>query len=175
MQSDDVLVSPPIFTMSPGGCQVVRLLLRRPPLEQESTYRIQVDQIPPSASSSAMRVALRMSLPLFAESTTAAAPRLQGVTSVPQFRIERANNQYDLVAVNNGVRHVALSDLTLTTSDGRMLEIEMPTPPYVLARATRRWRLATPAVPLASDSTAHLSAKAETGAIDQVIPIISMR
>lgn len=46
--SDAVLVSPPLATIPPHGSQVIRIVLRKRPEEQEATYRILLDQIPPT-------------------------------------------------------------------------------------------------------------------------------
>ena len=101
--SEEVVISPPIASIAPGGNQVVRLVLRLPPMgrDQESTYRILVDQIPPPAEPGIVHVVLRLSIPIFAEPMKRAAPNVQ-------YHVEVKAGQTYLVAVNNGLRHDVL-------------------------------------------------------------------
>jgi fimbrial chaperone protein len=168
--SDELLASPPLATIPPGGTQIVRLALRQPPQGHEATYRILIDQIPPPAEPGVVRVTLRLSLPIFAEGETRVAPHLQ-------FHIERDAGQSYLVALNDGSRHETLRDITLTTSDGNKLTTEAHASPYVLAGATRRWRLDAQTPLPARGGTVHLSANADTstGVVDQAVPIVEGR
>lgn len=106
------MVSPPIATIAPAAMQVVRLILRQPPVGREVTYRIFVDQIPPPAEPGMVHVVLRLSIPIFAQPATPAVPRIR-------FHIEQEGGQLVLVGVNNGLRHEALRNIALHTSDGR--------------------------------------------------------
>ena len=69
--TDAVVLSPPIATIAPGASQVIRLILRQLPQGREATYRILVDQIPPPAEPGIVHMVLRMSIPIFAEPSTA--------------------------------------------------------------------------------------------------------
>ena len=48
LDTDDIIVSPPLGTIAPNGQQIVRLLLRKPPVKRKSTYRIFLDKNSPS-------------------------------------------------------------------------------------------------------------------------------
>lgn len=133
--SDEIMVSPPLATIQPGGTQIVRLVLRNQVVGREGTYRVLLDQIPPPAEPGVVRVALRMSLPVFAEPATRVAPDLS-------FHIEHENDQAYLVAVNNGGRHEVIRDVTLEAKNGANLTIDSTVSPYVLAGAKRRWPIA---------------------------------
>lgn len=168
--STELLASPPLATIAPGASQIVRLVLRRPPQDREATYRVLIDQIPPPAEPGVVHVVLRVSLPVFAEATTRTAPpRLQ-------FQLRRDAKGAYLVALNDGGRHQILRDIVVTTSDGSKLKAEANASPYVLAGASRRWRIVAQApLPLpAPGKTVRLTANADTstGAIDQSIPIV---
>ena len=103
------------------------LILRQPPAGREVTYRILVDQIPPPAEAGTVHVVLRLSIPIFAQPTTPAVPHIR-------FHIEKENGQLVLVGVNNGLRHEAIRDIALRTSDGRELKGRTRARrPYILA------------------------------------------
>lgn len=129
--SDEIMVSPPLATIQPGGTQIVRLVLRNQVVGREGTYRVLLDQIPPPAEPGVVRVAL----PVFAEPATRVAPDLS-------FHIEHENDQAYLVAVNNGGRHGVIRDITLEAKNGANLTIDSTVSPYVLAGAKRRWPIA---------------------------------
>ena len=162
--SDQLLASPPIATIAPGTMQVVRLILRQPPAGREVTYRILVDQIPPPAEAGTVHVVLRLSIPIFAQPTTPAVPHIR-------FHIEKENGQLVLVGVNNGLRHEAIRDIALRTSDGRELKEEPSASPYILAGSTRRWRMVGQgSSPLANESM-RLTAHGDGGAIQQTVVV----
>jgi fimbrial chaperone protein len=164
--SDAVVVSPPLASIAPGATQVVRLILRQPPQGREATYRILVDQIPPPAEPGIVRVVLRLSIPVFAQPATRAVPHVQ-------FHVELNAGQTYLVGINDGLCHEVIRDIALSTSDGRKLKAESSALPYILAGATRRWRIvAQGPLPLPSD-TLLLKAHAAAGAIDEQVRVVA--
>jgi fimbrial chaperone protein len=163
-ESDELVVSPPIATIAPGASQVVRLILRKSAQGRESTYRIFVDQIPPPAEPGVVHVVLRLSIPVFVKPATRTAPDVR-------FHLEHEGEQLVLVGINDGLRHAVIRNILLRTSDGRELKEEPSASPYILAGATRRWRLVgqgSGSFPLSSQPL-RLTAKGDTGAIDQTI------
>jgi fimbrial chaperone protein len=163
--SDGVLVSPPLATIAPGATQIVRLLLRRPPQGQEATFRILLDQIPPAAAAGTVRVALRLSIPIFALPPTRAFPHVQ-------FRVVSETGQAYLVAHNDGDCHETIRDIELTTSEGAKLKTRDGSP-YILAGATRRWPIVALDHPLPPHGTVRLMARGEGGAIDELVPVVT--
>src|ERR1035438_6906638 len=113
--SDEVVVSPPLASIAPGASQVVRLILRKTPQGREAAYRVLIDQIPPPAEAGVVHIVLRMSLPIFALPMTRALPHVQFHTEVHAGKIY-------LVGINDGLRHEAIRDIELSTSDGRKLK-----------------------------------------------------
>ncbi|AWV05401.1 molecular chaperone (plasmid) [Burkholderia sp. JP2-270] len=164
--SEEVLASPPLTTIAPRATQVVRLVLRRPPQGHEATYRVLLDQIPPPAAPGTVRIALRLSIPVFAEPETRVAPHVQ-------FHIERDAGRAWLVAINDGGRHETIRDIALTTSEGSGLRTEANVSPYVLAGATRRWRIVEQARLPVAGGTVRLTARAETGVVDQPVSVVA--
>jgi len=164
--SDEVVVSPPLAMIAPGAKQVVRLILRNPPQGREATYRILLDQIPPPAEAGVVHVVLRLSIPIFALPMTRALPHVQ-------FHIEVHDGQICLVGINDGLRHEAIRDIELSTSDGRKLKEVPSSSPYILAGITRRWNItAQGPLPLPSE-TLRLTAQSVSGAIEQQVPVVA--
>lgn len=164
--SDVIVASPPIATIAPGGTQVVRLILRRQPQGSEATYRILVDQIPPPAEPGVVHVVLRLSIPIFAQ------PDTRAIADV-QFHIECDSGQMYLVAINKGLRHEAIRDILLLTSDARELKPAPGSLPYILPGATRRWAI-TPQGPLPlPGESLRLKAHTDAGAIERQVNVVA--
>jgi fimbrial chaperone protein len=141
--------------------------LRQAPAAREAAYRILLDQIPPPAAPGTVRLALRLSIPVFAEPAARAAPQLQ-------WSIESAGGRVFLVAVNSGTRHETVRGIALLAADGAALQVEAQTPPYVLAGAARRWLI--PGLrSLPPGSTLRLTAGGDGGAIDQMVRVNAAR
>jgi fimbrial chaperone protein len=164
--TNEVVVSPPIASIAAGASQVVRLILRQTPQSREATYRILLDQIPPPAEAGVVHIVLRMSIPIFAQPMTRALPHVQ-------FHIEVHAGQVYLVGINDGLRHEAIHDIELSTSDGRTLKESPSSSPYILAGVTRRWNIdAQGPLPLPSE-TLRLTAQSVSGAIEQQVPVVA--
>ena len=162
--TDELLASPPLATVAAGATQVVRMILRRPPQGQEASYRILLDQIPPPAAPGTVRIALRLSIPILAEPATRSS-----ATCAMADRKRRRTGA--LVAVNDGSRHETVRDIALATAGGGSLKVEANISPYILAGATRRWRIVTPGPGPTLGASLHLTARADTGAIDQTVSV----
>ena len=162
--TDELLASPPLGTIAAGATQVVRIVLRRPPQAREATYRILLDQIPPAAAPGTVRIALRLSIPIFAAPPTRVAPHVQ-------WRIESSGRQASLVAVNDGTRHETVRDIALVSPGGSSAKVEANVSPYILAGATRRWRIQ--GSPPAPGATVQLTAQGISGSIDQPVPVVA--
>lgn len=163
--SDEILLSPPMATIAPGGSQVVRIILRKKPQAKESTYRIVLDQIPPPAEPGVVRVVLRMSMPVFAQPSVRALPHVQ-------FHLEREGDKSFLVASNDGTHHEAVRDIVLMTGDGRKLKMAGNTSPYVLAGSVRRWPIVAPDTGPVPETSLHLTAKEDSGVIEQQVQVV---
>lgn len=165
--TNQLVVSPPLGAIPPHASQTIRLVLRTPPQGQEASYRILLDQIPPPSAPGTVNIALRFSLPVFAEPASRITPNVRWL-------IERSAKSIYLVAINDGSRHVLFSDITLFTPYGTMFkpgaQDELP---YVLAGAMRRWRLASNNRFPAPGAKLRLTAKAESGNLDVLVPVVA--
>ena len=120
-------VSPPIAEVPPGQTQSIRLLLRQPPGETKATYRLLIDQLPPAERASAIRIALRFSVPIFALPDRAAVPELH-------WSVESDGRRSFLAVHNAGGRHAAIF-----AAQAGGTAVKTTTHPYVLPGATVRW------------------------------------
>jgi fimbrial chaperone protein len=163
--SDEVMASPPIATIAPGETQVVRLVLSKAPTGKEATYRLLLDQIPPAAAPGTVRLALRLSIPIFAQPETRALPHVV-------YHIESGGGATTLVAVNDGGRHDTVRDVKLVSTGGAITTAAEGSP-YVLSGSTRRWAVTTSGRAPAVGDTLRLTALTDTGSLDQAVAVIA--
>lgn len=168
VESGNVLVSPPLATIAPGAAQVVRLMLRETAQTREAAYRVIVDQIPPPVSAGTVQIALRMSIPVFAQPLARTAAHLE-------FHIESDAGRSYLVACNNGGRHEVIRDAALVTGDGRQLKPSSNASPYILAGATRRWAIPAQEPVASAGRTLQLTARSDAGAIAVQVSVVAIR
>ena len=163
-RTDELLVSPPLGTIAPGATQIARLVLTRAPQDRELSYRILIDELPPPAQAGVVRVALRFSIPVFAEPAGIVAPHVQ-------WRIATQGTQAWLVALNDGTRHQSVHEIALRAADGRTLRLKSDTPPYVLAGGEHRWIIQLQGLLLSPGSVMRLTALGDGEAIDQQVRV----
>jgi fimbrial chaperone protein len=160
----ELMASPPLATIPAGATQVVRLVLRRPAEAREASYRILLDQIPPPAVPGTVRIALRLSIPIFVEPSNRIAPHLQ-------WRVQSNGGQLYLVAINEGSRHEKLRDIALTAVGG-VSKVEANLSPYILPGVTRRWRILASGAPPGPGTVMRLNATADAGPVDQPVTVV---
>lgn len=133
----DLLVSPAVFTLAPGGSQLVRVALRRAPeATHELSYRMVLQEVPQSASPgfTGLQVALRLSLPVFVAPVAPAAPDLGWSAR------QDGNGVTVLTATNAGTMHARIQRFALKNDGGKTV-FEEPGLAYVLPGTSREWRL----------------------------------
>ena len=158
----ELLVSPPIVTISPNGEQILRVALRRQAdRTKELTYRISLQELPPQPAPGFMgvQVALRISLPVFVQS--------QKGDAVPKavWKISRVHDNKLKVSVrNNGNAHIQISDFALYAPGIAEAITGESGSSYILAGQTHEWLLLTS--PFEKLTAKHLRLKAYTDAIN---------
>jgi fimbrial chaperone protein len=158
----DLLVGPPLGTIAPGATQVVRLVLNHPPQDRELSYRILFDELAPPAEAGLVHIALRLSIPVFAEPAGLAAPHVQ-------WRLAADGARMWLVAHNDGKRHQTVRDIALQTAEGHALELRPDTPPYVLAGGEHRWSIEGGTRLPAAGTILRLTANGDGGAVAEQV------
>lgn len=129
----DVVLSPPIARIAPGGEQVVRLVRTGPPATgRDRTYRVVVDELPgdPVSPSTAVSVRLQYILPLFvrAADATVAAVTCRLTAAI-------------LSCLNSGGQAAQLGKSQLIDGAGHTIPLSAGLFGYVLPHYERRWAL----------------------------------
>jgi fimbrial chaperone protein len=167
----DVLVSPAVFTLPAGKSQLIRLSLRRgADPTHELAYRLILQQVPGAveAQPSGLKVALRMSLPVFIAAAAETQPELAWQASCC------TSDGLSLTVVNHGTRHVRVTDFELhDAGDAASALAAQQVAAYVLPGQSRRWLFATPAEGEAADVPTRLSLTGHTedGPVSAEIPV----
>lgn len=136
-ETHELLVTPPLFTIPPNGQQTVRVaLLRKPDPSRELDYRLVLSEVPPVAApeGSELRVALRITLPVFVKAATSTSPDLSWHhTTLPDgtLRIE---------ARNNGSAHLQVLALDVDTGDSQQ-PLHTDSARYLLPGSAAHWDL----------------------------------
>lgn len=161
--SQDLIVSPAVFTLQPGASQLLRVALRRgADPERELSYRLLLEEVPNQAGNggAGLTVALRLSLPVFVAPLAAADANLQWRAS------RSADGALVVEASNTGNVHVQVRELLLS-ADG-VPPLRNAAAGYVLPGAKRSWTFeAAPAVP----AQIRLQATTDQGNFSTDLPI----
>lgn len=116
LPSNEVLVTPPIFTVPPGATQIIRVVLRRAPhARREIAYRLFLQEVP-TLSAQEVRVALRFAIPMFVTPL--------GKLSAPSLDwrvLAKAQGTWRIEAINRGDGHVQVVSFALASPTGAPL------------------------------------------------------
>ncbi|MDO9215044.1 MAG: molecular chaperone [Methylococcales bacterium] len=159
--TQEILATPPIFTIPVGGSQILRIGLRRTPdAQRELTYRLFLQEVPPPPKPDfkGLQVALRIGVPVFVTPTTVPQPALA-------WKVYRTRDgKIEVNLTNNGGLHVQVSNIRLARVDGGELGKQQLSG-YVLPNQSNSWQVKDVSVP-SSVSTLHLFAKTDGGEVD---------
>ncbi|WP_426701652.1 fimbrial biogenesis chaperone [Rhodanobacter sp. Col0626] len=162
----DILGTPPIFTIPAGGSQLIRVGSRRPPeANLERAYRLFLQEVPPppQPGSKGLRLALRLSIPLFVIPATAVSPELHWDA------VAVASGKVRIHVANHGSSHAWFTQIGLVMVQGGQALPISTLPVYVLPGAAHDWIVD---VDTSTDHTLRLTAQGEVGTIqtDLTIP-----
>jgi fimbrial chaperone protein len=132
----DLLISPAVFTLPPGGSQLIRVALRRPvDPARELSYRLTVQEVPQQAKPdfTGLQVALKMSVPIFVAPAVPAEPQLHWKAA------RDADGRLSITASNDGAAHARIQRFSVKTADGGTTLGQRPELTYVLPGAVRQW------------------------------------
>lgn len=134
--SRDLLISPAVFTLPPGGSQLVRVALRRgvDPV-RELSYRVTLQEVPQAADPgfNGLQVALRLSVPVFVAPLAPAAPQVAWAVT------RNADGKLSVSAHNDGSAHARVLRFSVKTNDGATTVLDQPGLSYVLPGSSRQW------------------------------------
>jgi fimbrial chaperone protein len=162
----DVLATPPVFTLPAQGQQILRVALRRDAdTTRELSYRLALQEVVAEAPKefTGLRVALRLSLPIFVDPPDGSRADLQWSAHVD------ASGDLAINATNQGNGHIQLSgfsvyldspDATFTNSGAR----------YVLPGSHASWSFKTVGKPVAQSLT--IRGYSDRGEFSAQMPIV---
>jgi fimbrial chaperone protein len=166
----DVIVSPAVFTLAEGKSQLVRLSLRRAADPgRELAYRLILQEVPAAqdVQPSGLRVALRMSLPIFVAPPGQAVPALEWTATCCE------GDALALEVRNSGTRHARLTDFSISAPDQPVPFASQKLAAYILPGQSRRWLLEPELDDIAGLATARLALEGHTedGPVSAEIPV----
>jgi fimbrial chaperone protein len=106
-ETRELVLNPPIFKLTAGAQQLVRVASRpAPPQEAERAYRLVFDEVPagPQASGAGFRIRVAMDIPLYVQPLVLSSAQLA-------WRLEQSAGGARLIATNSGGRHFRLRDV----------------------------------------------------------------
>lgn len=158
--TSDVIVSPPVFTLSPLDRQIVRVGVRRRNSTTEHAYRIIIMETPATVQARvAMAVAFHVSVPLFVEATTPAGGK-------PDWSVRPAGPRGAVIVVkNSSPAHLHVLGIALLDGSRQVASLKDTT--YVLPGEEHEWRVETRA-PLEQHA---MSLHVDTDGVTQKIPV----
>jgi fimbrial chaperone protein len=136
VDTDEVMLNPPIAVVGPRQTQSIRLGLRHP-VEgaEERSYRLIVEEVPPPAKPGFQGIVtlLRLSIPIFATPKAATAPQINWQV------LRTSDSRLKLIASNLGSAHVQIKTLAVVASDSTDDYLKGVLPTYLLPTQQREW------------------------------------
>jgi fimbrial chaperone protein len=155
----DVLATPPIITIQPGGARIIRVGLRRPAdMQRELTYRLALRELPPPEPiAQGLRVALLISMPIFV------LPPHPPAVQIHWRALRARDSQIHIQAANTGLSHVQLGQLDLALTNGEAIGTRNMSQ-YVLPDNSREWTVDTKSPPSVG-TTVRISCQTDGGKV----------
>lgn len=140
--TQDLLVTPPIFTLPPGKTQIIRVAMTTSPdRHTEKAYRLFLQEVIPevktplSQRSDQLNIALRLSLPVIIAPVAPAQSHLQWKM------VEGKNHHLSLTATNDGTKVVFISQLQVFNKEKQPITALLSTFAYILPHEQFNWRI----------------------------------
>jgi fimbrial chaperone protein len=154
----EILATPPIFTLPPGGSQVVRVGMRRgADPQRELTYRLFLQEVPPAPlpDDKGLRVVLRVGLPVFVPPIAPAAPALR-------WHARARDGALTFGVVNEGNAHIQVARSRLLVGGSSQVLATQDLAAYVLPGQSREWVIKVPGLP-APGTSLRVAAQTDAG------------
>nr|WP_274389545.1 fimbria/pilus periplasmic chaperone [Paraburkholderia tagetis] len=136
VDTDEIILNPPVFTIKPGQQQFLRFGLRSvTQTAKEQSYRLIVDEIPDETSvveNLGIRTALRVSIPVFINPMQ----KNERVT----WHFVKKDNRYVLVAENGGNVHIKINGFVIVDGSGTPV-FRSSNLAYVMPEQRKEWPL----------------------------------
>jgi fimbrial chaperone protein len=163
----ELLVSPPIVTIAPKSEQIIRVALRRnASATNELTYRLNLQELPrkQSANFTGVKVALRVTMPVFVQSLDggAAAKMEWDISRMPE-------DQLKATLKNTGNAHIQISDFAVYIPGVDKPIAGEAGSSYVLAGQMHEWMLASNSLGKINNNLLRFTAFTDANNIDTEI------
>ena len=138
IETQDLIVSPVVFTLAGDGSQLLRVALRRPAdPSSELSYRLVLQEVPQRSSpqSTGLTVALRLSLPVFVQAVAATSPNVAWSAAADP------DGNLVVTARNDGTAHLRLLGFEVAAEGNPAQVLHQPVASYVLPGQWRSWTL----------------------------------
>jgi fimbrial chaperone protein len=136
--TDDLLASPPIFTIPAGKSQLVRVGLRKVSGDAEAAYRVILEEIPQAtASDGGIRIALRLNLPFYKEPKARGAARVRWTAAYSQ------EGRLTVQAANGGSVHDQINRIDAIDVAGKRVTL-VDTASVLLPGSSKSWTVPAP-------------------------------
>lgn len=161
--TDDLLLNPPIFSLTPGQIQYLRFGLRHSPkTPTEKSYRLIVDEVPANETpATGLRMLLRISIPVFI------TPQEQQEKVTWELRQESTG--VVLTARNDGNLHIKIHQLKLRGEDDQQ-DVLIATPTYILSGQHKEWLLENGKI---RAGKFHLHIQTDKGEIEENLTLVA--
>jgi fimbrial chaperone protein len=157
----DVVASPPITTLKPGGENIVRIVrTTKQAIQSEESYRLIVDELPDPArrQTGTITLVLRHSIPVFFS-------RPEPAAATPEWKVQQKPGGFQVTVTNSGAKRLKISNLSLAGGKTPLAKRDGLVG-YALGKSTASWFVpATPGGRLAGRSVT-ISADSEAGRFD---------
>lgn len=137
-ETQDLIVSPVVFTLAGEGSQLLRVALRRAAdPSTELSYRLVLQEVPQQSSpqSTGLSVTLRLSLPVFVQAGTDTSP------SIAWHAAADPDGNVVVTARNDGTAHLRLLGFEIAPEGNPRQVLQQPVASYVLPGQSRSWTL----------------------------------
>jgi fimbrial chaperone protein len=139
----DLIVSPPMIVLQPGGRQLVRVIRASSAPQAgapEATYRIVIDELPITGDGKGdgLNFVLRYTLPAFV------LPAGPAVEPELKWGVIEIDGTVALTVTNSGGRHAQVADVALLSADGTRTVLAPGLLGYALPGVSRTWTTAVP-------------------------------
>ena len=163
--TSEVLATPPIITIAPGGTQLIRLGLRRPTdAQRELTYRVVLHEVlNAAADAKGLRIALNLSIPIFVNPLVPCAPSLQWQL------VRSPKGEIRLHIANTGTAHVRLETVEIVEANATKAFARKNLSAYLLPNDERSWILES--APLPPSAAVVIRAKTDAGDIERHVQV----
>ena len=165
----EILGTPPIATIPPGGEQIVRLGMRRAPdARNELTYRVFLQEVPPPPKPGfqGLQVALRLSLPVFVQPRQGPAK----ATLVWDLQLQ-GEDTLRLQLNNQGTGHIQVSEIEFFQPGQEKPVASQSSLAYVLPGQSRAWEFKTQSVRLKPTDRLRMKVTTDAGSVDTEIDL----